>query len=163
VAPVKECDNCNELVAISVRQCPACGHLFPEPDRDSHGTEAAMGIIVSSMKHDPVWWAVDDIMYRVHQKADKPPTLRVTYFCGMHSFEEFVPIEDPRPFVRKHAVTWFWRRGMPCPATVAEAYQTGFTGRIQTPSKILVKPDGKYWKVIDIQLSENRTLVGAFK
>jgi DNA repair protein RadD len=32
-APVKVCDNCGELCAIAVAQCPACGHQFPEPER----------------------------------------------------------------------------------------------------------------------------------
>lgn len=32
-APVKVCDNCGELCAISVAACPACGHPFPEPER----------------------------------------------------------------------------------------------------------------------------------
>ncbi|MEY2902469.1 MAG: hypothetical protein RLY89_1575 [Bacteroidota bacterium] len=30
-APVKVCENCNELVHISVMVCPACGHDFPIP------------------------------------------------------------------------------------------------------------------------------------
>ena len=32
-APVKVCDNCGELVHISVMVCPACGHPFPEPEK----------------------------------------------------------------------------------------------------------------------------------
>lgn len=32
-APVKVCDNCGELCAISVQKCLACGHPFPEPKR----------------------------------------------------------------------------------------------------------------------------------
>jgi DNA repair protein RadD len=31
-APVKVCDNCDELVHISAKECPACGHPFPEPE-----------------------------------------------------------------------------------------------------------------------------------
>ena len=31
-APVKVCDNCDELVHISAKECPACGHLFPPPE-----------------------------------------------------------------------------------------------------------------------------------
>ncbi len=31
-APVKVCDNCSELVHISAKECPACGHPFPEPE-----------------------------------------------------------------------------------------------------------------------------------
>ncbi len=32
-APVKVCDACGELCAISVVQCPACGSEFPKPER----------------------------------------------------------------------------------------------------------------------------------
>lgn len=31
-APVKVCDECAELVAISAKECPACGTAFPEPE-----------------------------------------------------------------------------------------------------------------------------------
>lgn len=31
-APVKVCDNCHELCHPSVRECPACGALFPPPE-----------------------------------------------------------------------------------------------------------------------------------
>jgi DNA repair protein RadD len=31
-APVKVCDNCDELVHISAKECPSCGHPFPEPE-----------------------------------------------------------------------------------------------------------------------------------
>ena len=31
-APVKVCDKCHELVHPSVRECPACGFEFPEPE-----------------------------------------------------------------------------------------------------------------------------------
>lgn len=161
VAPVKECSNCRELVAVSVRECPNCGHLFPEPDREAHGTEAADGIIVAGMKHKPVWWAVYSTSYRMHIKPDRPPTLRVTYDCGLQTFEEFVPLEDPRSFVRKHAVTWFWRRGMICPKTVNEALLN--TQKIPATTGILVKPDGKYWKVVDVEIGQDRTLRGAFR
>jgi DNA repair protein RadD len=30
-APIKVCDNCQEICALSVRVCPACGEAFPEP------------------------------------------------------------------------------------------------------------------------------------
>jgi DNA repair protein RadD len=31
-APMKVCPECQELVAISARSCPACGHEFPPPE-----------------------------------------------------------------------------------------------------------------------------------
>ena len=32
-APVKVCDNCQEICGLSARVCPACGTPFPEPER----------------------------------------------------------------------------------------------------------------------------------
>ena len=32
-APVKVCDNCQEICGLSARVCPACGEAFPEPVR----------------------------------------------------------------------------------------------------------------------------------
>jgi DNA repair protein RadD len=34
-APVKVCDHCQEICALSVRVCPACGEAFPEPVKPS--------------------------------------------------------------------------------------------------------------------------------
>lgn len=31
-APVKVCEKCHEICALSARECPACGHLFPKPE-----------------------------------------------------------------------------------------------------------------------------------
>lgn len=47
--------------------------------------------------------------------------MRVTYWCGPSGFDEWVPIESTRPFVKKHAVSWFWQRGAMCPDTVDQA------------------------------------------
>ena len=32
-APVKVCENCQEICHLSVRVCPACGEAFPEPEK----------------------------------------------------------------------------------------------------------------------------------
>jgi DNA repair protein RadD len=96
---------------------------------------------------------VTDIRYSRHEKAGKPPTVRVTYVCGMSYFDEWLPIEDPRDFVRKHAVKWFWKRGLVCPNTVDEFFpmlqKPEGCGGVPTPTSITVKPDGKFWRVVD--------------
>lgn len=32
-APVKVCENCQEIVHLSAKECPACGSVFPEPEK----------------------------------------------------------------------------------------------------------------------------------
>jgi DNA repair protein RadD len=38
-APVKVCENCDELVHISAKECPSCGEPFPEPEFKDDGAK----------------------------------------------------------------------------------------------------------------------------
>ena len=146
VAPVKECPQCHELVHTSVMLCPGCGHAWVA--KASHGTTATDAAIVAALTK-PRQYAVTRVDYRVHQKTGKPPTVKVAYECGAAFFNEFLPIEDERTFVRKHAVAWCWKRGITCPDTVDEFLKMTEQGRVPAPSSITVVPDGKYWKVTE--------------
>ncbi|CAB4154579.1 SSL2 DNA or RNA helicases of superfamily II [uncultured Caudovirales phage] len=146
VAPVKECPDCHELVHTSVMLCPGCGHIWEA--KASHGTTAADAVIVAALEK-PKQYAVLDVQYREHRKFGKPPSIRVTYECGASFFDEWLPLEDERAFVRKHAVAWCWKRGIKCPDTVAEFMAMVEAKRVPAPVSITVKPDGKFWRVID--------------
>lgn len=151
VAPVKECPDCHELLHTAVMLCPQCGHVWEA--KPAHGTEAADAVIVAALA-EPRTYAVGRVEYQKYEKAGKPPSLKVTYHCGISTFSEWIPIQDERPFVKKHAVQWFWARGMMCPNTVDEALEMATT--IPDPDYITVKMDGKYWRVIDVQMGSRR-------
>lgn len=155
VAPVKECPNCQALVHAGVRECPECGNLFPENEAAKHGTEAADAVVVAALEK-PRTYTVDRVEYRKHVKIGRPPSMRVTYWCGPSSFDEYVPLEDDRSYVKKHAVKWFWEHGTICPETVDEALNAVISGhRVWNQSReITVKLDGKYWRVIDRVLDQ---------
>lgn len=150
VAPVKECPNCQAFVHTAARECPECGHLFPEPDTQKHGTHAADAVVVAAIAQPKVM-PVHRVIYEPWNKNGRK-SLAVTYECvGGATYQEWVPIEDERSYVRKHAVRWFWERGAMCPATVQEALAMIRSNRIPSPEAILVKLDGKYWRVIEHQ------------
>lgn len=151
VAPVKECPDCHELLHTAVMLCPQCGHVWEA--KPAHGTEAADAVIVAALA-EPRGYAVTSVEYQKYEKAGKPPSLKVTYHCGISTFDEWVPICDERPYVKKHAVQWFWARGLMCPNTVDEALEMAPT--IPAPDYITVKLDGKYWRVIDVQMGSRR-------
>ena len=151
VAPVKECPKCHELVHASVMVCPACEYEFPA--KPAHSDRAGDGVVVAAIE-PPRVLPVDSVQYAAHDKIGKPRSMRVIYSVGLQIYNEWVPIEDERSLVRKHAVRWFWQRGMPCPETVDDALELAKAGRIPQPSTITVKIDGKWWKVIDADLSE---------
>lgn len=166
VAPVKECPDCHELLHTAVMLCPQCGHVWEA--KPAHGTEAADAVIVAALA-EPRTYAVDRVEYQKYEKAGKPPSLKVTYHCGISTFVEWIPIQDERPFVKKHAVQWFWARGQMCPDSVDDALfrasqfvmDDGTESdkhklAIPAPDTITVKMDGKYWRVIDVQMGSRR-------
>jgi len=154
VAPVKECPSCHELLATSIRICPACGHEFPQGA--AHGTEAADAVIVAALEKPRVY-TVDRVEYQKHEKSGKAPSLKVTYWSGISTFDEWVPVADERSFIKKHAVQWFWARGCMCPDTVDEALL--MVDRIPAPDTITVKRDGKYWRVVSADMGARRLSV----
>ena len=151
VAPVKECPSCHELLMTMVMTCPQCGHEFPASA--PHGTEASEAVLVAALQQPKVY-TVDSVEYERHDKAGKSPSLKVTYWCGPTGFNEWVPVCDPRAFVKKHAIYWFYSRGFTCPATVEDAI--ALVPSIPAPDTITVKPDGKYFRVIDCDMGSRR-------
>ena len=80
-APVKVCDECAELVAISAKVCPACGHRFPEPEEAASTlklrNDDIMGIEGSEME-------VTSWNWRKHtSKASGKEMLAVTYYGAL--------------------------------------------------------------------------------
>lgn len=153
VAPVKECPDCHELLHTSVMLCPQCGHVWES--KAAHGTEAADAVIVAALEK-PRLYLVDRVEYQKYEKAGKAPSLKVTYWCGPSTFDEWVPIEDERSYVKKHAVQWFWMRGAMCPTSVDGALDMIRQNRIPAPDNITVKPDGKYWRVVGTGMGSSR-------
>lgn len=140
VAPAKECPDCQALLHTSIMECPECGHIWESSF--AHGVIAGDAPIIAALEA-PRLMTVESVAYSVHTKAGKAPSMKVAYQCGIATYHEWVPIEDDRSMVKKHAVKWFWARGLMCPNTVAEALEMD----IPTPSTITVKADGKYWRV----------------
>lgn len=151
VAPVKECPSCHELLPTMVMQCPGCGHEFPRSA--PHGTEASEAVLVAALAQPKVY-AVDSVEYDRHVKLGKAPSLKVTYWCGPSSFTEWVPIEDERSYVHKHAIYWFYQRGLTCPLSVDQAM--AMIEEIPAPDTITVKLDGKYWRVVEANMGSRR-------
>jgi DNA repair protein RadD len=78
-APVKVCDHCQEICALSVRVCPACGEAFPEPERPAlrlHHNDI--------MGQDGTDLEVNSWTWRKHiSRASGREMLSVTYYGGL--------------------------------------------------------------------------------
>ena len=142
-APMKECPGCNALVPTATRECPECGHEFPEPERILHAAKATTAEILRTNQL-PQSEHVSEVRYREHFKRDDPdapPTLRVEYRIGfMRWMREWVCIEHPRgSFPRRKAEQWWRERSKaPCPPTVQEAIELAESGALATCTAIRI-------------------------
>ena len=89
-APVKVCDNCGELCALAIRQCPACGHEFPEPVRKElalHNHDI-MGVEGDELE-------VTEWLWRKHiSRTSGKEMLSVTYYGALNDVPvtEYLPV-----------------------------------------------------------------------
>jgi DNA repair protein RadD len=113
-APVKLCEGitvdnkvCDTWVHASVRICPECGNEFKFQTKLKQGASTDELIkgdipVVEEFK-------VDHITYSQHVKQDRPPMMKVTYYCNLMKFDEYVCIEH-EGFAKHKAKKWWAER-----------------------------------------------------
>jgi DNA repair protein RadD len=148
-APAKPCPQCHTIVHLSARECPDCGYEFPGAG-PRHASTAYSGAALSS-QIEPVWCDVDGVTYSRHKKAGKPDSVRVTYRCGLRMISEWWCPEHEGYARRKTAQHWA-RMGLELPGTVGEVLD--MADDIPKPGRVLVKPEGKYERVIRWEFEE---------
>lgn len=138
---MKECPNCWEIVHAAVRVCPACAAEFKFKH---HLSAQAKEREIVTKDH---WHEIANITYFRHVGAKGIPMLKVSYFCGLRRFSEFICLEHPG-YARYKAVHWWKTRSKtPAPATAMLACEQSDT--LNKPTKILVNEGGKYDSIKD--------------
>jgi DNA repair protein RadD len=88
------------------------------------------------------------IEYKQHAKPGKPSSLWVKYFTEFEEYSEWICFEHEGYALNKARIWWIQRaRARAMPYTAAEAVAVAPT--LPRPSRIKVKQDGKYWRVLD--------------
>lgn len=151
VAPVKLCEQCECYNHASVRICIYCGSEFPVVPKIY--TQASTGDLIRRNETDaPIVekFNVDRVVYNIHTKADRPPSLKVSYYCGLRVFHEWVCLEH-EGFVLRKAHRWWSKRSaaplLPPPGTVREALTR--MNELLTPCSINVWVNKKYPEILD--------------
>lgn len=146
-APFRYCEACGEHCHASLRFCPYCGHQFPVISNlaAQAGTEE---LIKKKRKEDPVVeeFKVDRVVYTEHRREGRPPTLKVSYYCGLRKFDEYVCLEHTGYAHKKARTWWSERTDAPLPTTVQEAFQR--MDEIPRPAVIVVWVNKKYPDVL---------------
>ncbi|MBO9484145.1 DEAD/DEAH box helicase [Salinisphaera sp. G21_0] len=144
--PVKECPECFELILAGLRLCPACNYEFPE--REKHEAEASSAALLAN-QIEPEWLEVDEILYNLHEKKGKPPSLQVSYRCGLETIREWVCFEHGG-YARQKAVIWWVKRfgHEACPELTEDAlHRINEIQDMKEPCRIEVIQEGRWQRV----------------
>jgi DNA repair protein RadD len=150
-APVRICDNCGAYNHAKARNCCNCGIEF------SFNTKllrtAATDELLRSDAPVVERYTVNRVLYNLHEKRDKvtgvllsPPTIRVSYICGLHMFNEYVCLEHGGLAGKKARDWWRQRHGTEPPTMTYEALR--HTQEFRTPATIRVHVNKKYPEVL---------------
>lgn len=107
-APVKECDACQTYNHASARVCQFCGAEFHIQTKlkQAASTEA----LIKGDTPIVEVFGVDAITVQPYSKGDTTMA-RVTYYCGLKMFTEYVGIDHPAHNMRAKARQWCRDRG----------------------------------------------------
>ena len=140
---VRVCPECQEILPIQLRACPACGYEFPREEKPPHETSAARAGILSGETFDKEKPVVD-VSYAVHHRRDNPdapPTVRVTYhFDLLHSVSEWLCPEHTG-YARGKFRSWWLEHAPGCeiPSTAADAVWLAEEGAVLAPTHVTVR------------------------
>lgn len=145
--PVKICPKCNCYNHASVRICEFCAFEFPFRVKIEH-TASEIELIRDIL---PVVETFD-VLYMTHtrwEKEGKPPSIKVSYHCGMQTFNNFVCLEHDN-YAKKKARDW-WRQmhWSEPPATTDEALKLMSAAR--APKRIRVHVNKQYPEVLSYE------------
>lgn len=146
VAPVKLCEHCGTYNHTRARFCINCKAEFPVKPNIYAG--ASTEALIAESLPQVTKFKVDRVTYAEHRPKDgRPPSLRVSYYCGLRRFEEWVCLEHLGYAKRKAQTWWTSRAQLAPPATVLEAL--GRIKELRTPVEIGVWVNKKHPEVMN--------------
>jgi DNA repair protein RadD len=159
-APARACPKCKELVAIQVRECPACGYQWPEPEARHDAKASTLPVLSdgSPAKEDEWIEVLGDPAYLVYSPPGKKRSLRVIYkLRGTNAFSEFLSLDHPHDSAAKKQAERWWRRrsDVPCPGSCWEAWHIlkKCPEAVAKPARVLMRwtPGRKFPEIVDVE------------
>ncbi|MFY0622763.1 MAG: hypothetical protein JXQ89_13840 [Pelagimonas sp.] len=129
-------------MALSATECPDCGYVFPAREVKIAPTAATLPVLSPKVE----WLPVHGVSYSRHDKRGGLPSMKVTYSCGLKSYNEWVCVAH-QGYARQKALEWWRKRapGCPMPRTVDDAIAQA--GQLARPTAISVRPSGRFLEI----------------
>lgn len=145
VAPVRICPQCGVYNHARAAECFNCGFIFPHEPK-LFMTAGTADLI---KRDEPIvgHFDVQRVIYNRHQKIGKPPMIKVSYFCGLHLFSEWLCFEHGGFPTRRAHDWWKNRTGLfAAPPTTDEALK--YISQLRVPRRIRVWTNKKYPEIM---------------
>jgi len=143
-APVRICEACGMYNHASVRFCEMCGAEFSFKNKlfSTAGTDKLLRSDMPIVEY----FQVQKCVYALHEKKNAPPSMKVSYWCNLRMFSEWVCLEHPG-FTGKRARDWWRQRhAEEPPPTIHQALQK--CSQLRTPARIRVWVNKKYPEIL---------------
>jgi len=136
-APVKVCEVCNTYNHAAARYCVYCKAEFPK-ELKINDTAYTDEIIKTSIPQvEP--FKVDRVIYTLHTKIGRPPSLQVAYYCGLRMIREWVCFEHTGFALHRAHEWWKMRSWDEPPETIVEVLKAANTLKVPTHIRVWVK------------------------
>lgn len=155
-APVKECPVCGCIVHASLRLCDgvmwdgsACTNEFSFEVKIKQ--TASVAPIMKG--EDPIVevFEVEHVSYAIHHKQGRPDMMRVSYYCGLHSYSDYVCPAHGGFAERKARAWWRERSSRPMPPDAADCLAV--SDSLKLPSHIRVWVNKSYPEILAYDFS----------
>lgn len=163
-APVRICPKCSMYNHASARFCGG----QPYPTAEGCGEEftfttklrkaASTNELIKSDAPIVEVFFVDSVTYAVHNKPGKPPSLKVSYYCGLRRFVEFIHFELPGWGERKAKQWWGDRvqEGITAfPVTTATALEWA-PKALQVPTRVRAWTNKPYPEIMAVSFNPDK-------
>lgn len=145
-APIKQCEFCNFYAHPSARVCEQCGEEFSFKVK-LYRTAGTHELIKTEEETRMEYFDVNTVIYNTHVKEGSPPSMKVTYFCGLNkSFNEWVCFEHSGAALRMAHQWWHKHHASDPPLFTYEAIR--LSKELKKPKQIKVHLNGKYPSIL---------------
>lgn len=152
-APVRICPSCGCYNHATARQCFVCGAEFTFESKlfSTPGTAEPMRLDEPEIHT----YEVHKVLYNLYEKRDRnglltsPPMIKVSYFCGLQMFNEYVMLEHPGFAGKKSREWWRQRHAEEPPLTTYQALQK--VSMLRMPVRMRVHVNLKYPEILSVE------------
>ena len=158
-APVKECPKCECFNHASARYCggvpyptPAgCGTEFIyEPDSKLSKTASDLEILKNDLPQLE-YFDVKKVLYTLHRKENSPDIMKVSYICGVKSYNEFVCLDHSGYAAKRAKEWWTMRTGYKGDEFPTSQQAIEYSPNLPIPSRIKVWVNKKYPEIMNYE------------